>query len=43
MVVVGSDNKVKISCHNVESVKENYQLRCALGIVTSLSGGASQD
>jgi hypothetical protein len=43
-VVVGRDkSKVKITCHHLESKMKNYQLRCALAIVSSLDGIAGQD
>jgi len=31
------------TCHHVYSGMKNYQLRCALAIVTSLEGAASPD
>ena len=35
--------KLNIACQHLEFVKENYQLRCTLAIVTSLGGTASDD
>jgi len=34
---------MQIACHNIDSVKENYQLRCALAMLTYLVGATSYD
>ena len=33
--------RLKITCHNLDSEMKNYQLRCALAIVTCLKGAAT--
>ena len=40
---VNAIHKIKMPCHNVDYFWKNYQLRCALAIVTSLDGTASHD
>ena len=37
VAVMESGNKVYISCHYVDSLKEDYQLRCSLAMLTMQS------
>ena len=36
------DINLKITCHNVDSKMNNYQLRCALAMLTLLDSAARQ-
>ena len=38
MGIIRNDYKVHIPCHNVDSWKDDYQLRCALAILTFWMG-----